>query len=300
MDLPSAGTDGVDIDRLHRLIRQEGVETPGAAANQLQTTADIVRLTLENRPAPRQRRQPAPPKVTVARPSPAYQKAVSMLTRERFIQLYQTDGQSLTHMAATIGVSRRTLAGLARDYGIPTARGQNRHFVDRMWLYDQHVIRGRSISELARELGMPRDGLSWRAHRYGIPVRALSRYSASTLSSNPRVPTILVPVLATQGGWERIQCLPEIPRHDSLAAAAADLGMYCGRLNRTVSTIERDLRGAILIRSTRHRPQTLTPLGERIVAAAIDLLAQGGPDGGTHLAGACCTNTFHEGCEPSP
>jgi len=272
LELPSDGTDGVDIARLHGLIRSEGVSTLGVAATELRTSVDTVRLTLENHPAPRQRLLPALP------------------TRERFVQLYNTDGLTLTEMAAATGVPRETLARLAEDYGIPRRRGGRReYFIDRQWLYDQYVIERRSFPDLARERGMKSETLANRAQRYGIPTRRLSRYNPMTLSSTARIPTVLVPALATQGGWERLQRLPVLAQHDSISDTAAHLGMDTSTLANTVKRVERDLGGAIFFRSTcRRRPQRLTPLGKRVVAAVNDLVAVGGPDGEVDDA---CTRT---------
>jgi hypothetical protein len=47
---------------------------------------------------------------------------------------------------------------LLRDYRIPlhNSGGRRQYFVDRDWLYDEHVTKGRSLIELARELGISR------------------------------------------------------------------------------------------------------------------------------------------------
>jgi hypothetical protein len=111
----------------------------------------------------------------------------------------------------------------------------------------------------------------------GIPLRRLSRYSPTTLSTQNNVPKMLVPALATQGGWERLQRLTVIAHHTSLAAAESDLGVRHATLGLQIRRIERDLGGAVLVRATGLRPLRLTPLGKRAVAGVNDLIARGGP-----------------------
>jgi TniQ/Bacterial regulatory helix-turn-helix protein, lysR family len=275
--LPGKDPDDVDIDLLHALIRRGGLSL-GAAADRLETTIDAVRLCLEKHPAPRPRRQPTRPRVTARRMGPAYQKASSMLSRERLIELYEIEGRSLRDIAAMVGVCGPTVAELARDYGIAVRKaGRGKYRIDPEWLHDQYITHGRSLSELARERHISISVIVKCARDSGIPLRRLSRYSPTTLSTQNNVPKMLVPALATQGGWERLQRLTVIAHHTSLAAAESDLGVRHATLGLQIRRIERDLGGAVLVRATGLRPLRLTPLGKRAVAGVNDLIARGGP-----------------------
>ena len=277
LSLPGNGTDDVDVGRLHHIIRRDGLPL-NAAADRLGITVDVVRLALDQDPAPRLPRRPTRPRVAPAPPGPSYQKASAFLPPERFAQLYQVQGRSLRNIAATVGVCRHTIAQLARDYGVGPrpGGGQRKYVVDAAWLYHQHVEQGRSLSDLARETGIPLTALANRAQAYGVPVRRLSRHSAAALRANERVPKILLPALVTQGGWERLQRLPEIAEHASLTAAAAALESSRCTLGRQIGRIERDLGGAVLVRATDRQPLRMTRLGKRVVAAVNDLAARGG------------------------
>ena len=276
--LPSTGTDNLDSTFLHQLIRRDGLLL-GAAADRLGTTIDAVRVSLEEHPAPRDPRQPSRPRVTARRMGPAYRQASSVLTRERFIQLYGVERHSLRDIAAMVGVCRPTVAELARDYAIPVrkAGGRRRIIIDRDWLYEEHVAKGRSLSELAQERRMSVSTVAKLAHVYGIPVRGLSRYTATILRENHNVPTILTPALTNQGGWERLQRLAVIAQHTSLTAAARQLNISHCTLGLQIRRIERDLGRPVLIRATDRRPLKLTKFGEQVVAAVHDLASCGGP-----------------------
>jgi hypothetical protein len=222
LHLPSPGVESIDVSHLHHLIRRCGLEL-WQAADQLGTTLDIVRLALEQDPAPRLPHQPE----TVARAGAIYHKASATLTPQRFTELYVTDGRSLRDIAAICGVSRKAVTQLAHDNSITLCRFKGR--------------------------------------------------SATALTADERVPNILVPALARQGGWERLQRLPSIAEHASMSVAAEQIRKPRSVLSRQVRSIERDLGGAVLARATFDEPQRLTPLGARIVAAAKRLNALGGP-----------------------
>lgn len=278
--LPGVGTGTVDTNELHRLVNlyRHGRLSLSAILQRLGITAEVFRQACEEHPTPRDPRKPPTPMVTVPRPGPAYQKASSVLTPQRFLDLYETEGRSLSEIGETVGVCKHTIAELARDYGITIKRnGRGKYAVDPEWLQDQHVNKGRSLGQISRECGVSLTFLASLAHRYRVPVRKPSRYSATALMANRKVPKTLIPAVVTQGGWERLQRLPVIAQYESLAAAERALRTGRAALGLQVSLIERDLGGSVLIRATQHTEQRLTPLGQKVVAAVLTLQARGGP-----------------------
>ena len=278
--LPLPGTSAVDAHELHRLVNlyRHGRLPESEILHHLATTADVFRHACEEHPAPRDPRKPPTPTVTVRRPGPAYQKASSVLTPQRFVDLYETEGRSLREIGAMVGVCKHTIAELARDYGITIRReARGKYAVDPEWLRDQHITHGRSLSQISRGCGVSIAFISNLANQHGVPVLGPSRWSTTALSANKGIPRILIPALATQGGWERLQRLPVIAQYESLAAAERALKRSHFTLGWHVSRIERDLGGPVLVRATAHTPQRLTPLGERVVAAVQTLQARGGP-----------------------
>lgn len=280
LHLPGVATATVDINELHRLVnlhRHSRLSLSGIL-QRLGITADVFRQACEEHPAPRDPRKPPTPTVTVRRPGPAYQKASSVLTPQRFVDLYKTEGRSLSDIGAMVGVCKHTIAELARDYKIPIKKpGWRKYAVDSEWLRDQHVNKGRSLGQISRDCGVSVRFLSSLAHRSGVPVTRSSCYSATALMADRTIPKALIPAVVTEGGWERLQRLPVIAQYESLAAAERALKRSHFTLGWQVSRIERDLGGPVLIRATAHTPHRLTPLGKKVVAAVQTLQARGGP-----------------------
>lgn len=92
---------------------------------------------------------------------------------------------SLREIAATIGVSRQTIARLVRDYDIPLRepRQYARQTVDRDWLYDQYVNKRRTLPDIAREAGMSTANMARWAKTYAIPMR---RPGGAATAPHPR------------------------------------------------------------------------------------------------------------------
>ena len=269
--LPGVGTGTVDTNELHRLVNlcRHGRLSLSAILQRLGITAEVFRQACEEHPTPRDPRKPP--------------KASSVLTPQRFLDLYETEGRSLREIGEMVGVCKQTIAELARDYGITIKRnGRGKYAIDPDWLHDQHVNTGRSLSQISRECGVSLSFLASLAHRYRVPVRKPSRYSATALMADRKVATTLIPALVTQGGWERLQRLPVIAQYESLTAAERALRTGHAALGLQVSLIERDLGGSVLIRATQHTEQRLTPLGQKVVAAVHTLQARGGPAPQTH------------------
>ncbi|QIS06948.1 LysR family transcriptional regulator [Nocardia brasiliensis] len=269
LPLPSLDPAAVDIGELHRLIRRED-HSPGAAANALGTTLDIIRHLLEERPAPTR----PPTTADQARAhGHAYMTARNQLPRDVLIDLYQRQRISLRDIAERVGVSRPTLASLARDYEIPL-REPHPHakiHIDRDWLYDRYVNQRRTLSELARETGMSTANMARWAKRYDILMRPRGGPSHSAnLDANTMAATAplnLQPALTTIGGWERLRRFAAATRYPTLTAAAKGLGINQITLTSQVNRLERELGGPLLNRAERNHPMTLTPLGEEILAA---------------------------------
>jgi hypothetical protein len=115
LDLPGPKPDTVNLTELHRMLADEGAKL-GAAAACLGADLDTVRYLLEVHPAP-----PSDPAATALGPpnhNRAYYTAKTALPRDRFTDLYHQRHMSLRDIAATVGVSRQTVARLAHDYDV--------------------------------------------------------------------------------------------------------------------------------------------------------------------------------------
>ncbi len=274
------GLVAVDIDEMHRLVNlwRHGDLSIAAIPKRLGVSSEVFRHVCEEHPAPRESRRPSRRAPAEPKPRPAYEMARAALPPDRLRQLYEVEGQSLTGIGASIGVSRQTVAQLARDYGIViTKHGRGRYRIDPVWFRQQYVDKNRSLSDISVECGVSVGCLVKAARRAQIPMRGLSRRSAEDVAADSNVPRWLAPAMTTQGGWERLQRLPHIASHASFAAAGRALGVPGFSLGAQVARIERDLGGPVLIRATEHSPLRLTRRGKRAVAAVRTLQEAGGP-----------------------
>lgn len=91
--------------------------------------------------------------------------------RRRYADQYQ----SLYDIAKQTGFSRQTLARLATEYGIALREGpqdyKRKGVIDRSWLLEQYVGRGRTLPDLAREKDMSTANMARWAHLHQIPLR---------------------------------------------------------------------------------------------------------------------------------
>jgi TniQ len=149
--LPARQPDTAKLEHLHELVRT-GWDL-GAAAGASDISLEAARYLLSHEPAPA---------IGTADPSnfsrygAAYRSAKQSLSKERFADLYETEGLSLAEIAADNGVNRQTLTRIAEDYGLQLRLPGRRssHSIDGDWLYDQYVNEGRTLPDLAREYGV--------------------------------------------------------------------------------------------------------------------------------------------------
>lgn len=167
LNLPGTDPSAVDVGELHLHLRRDK-ETLSTVAARLGTSIDTVRHLLEVHPAPealtsaQQRTRGA-----------AIATATAALPESRLLDLYYLHNQSLHDIATTVGVSKQTIAQLARSYGVPLRHtGRSAHVaVDRDWFYDQYVNHRRTLTDIGREVGLGPAAISRRAKEHGIPIR---------------------------------------------------------------------------------------------------------------------------------
>jgi hypothetical protein len=274
LQLPGCAIDDVDLTELHRLIRVEQLSTP-AVARRLQASTHLIRLALDEYPAPMKPPAPREPRIGPQRPGRVYQHAVNALPPQRLRELHLDERMSLRRIADLAEVSRGTVSKLARDYGIAVRRsgGQPRQSVDPAWLRTEHVIKHRSFAELGRELKMSSETLAALAKEHGIPVRTVARHSRAELIANDNVPAILVPALEGHGGWERLQRFAVIAHHPTLTAGGKELGVTVSSVEALKNRLEKDFGQQLM----HVQPVRLTAFGERVFVAVTKLDDFGGP-----------------------
>lgn len=158
--LPGPDPTRIDPAALHQAVRQPDTSLETAAA-QLDTTIDVVRHLLLQHPLPHR-----------AATRYVRSRIRSTLSRTEFVQLYEEQRLALHEIAAQLGVSRGSVARIAREYGIPLRPvGRTAPQVDVEWLREQYVVRHRTLPDIARELDVPTMTLNRWAHQYAIPLR---------------------------------------------------------------------------------------------------------------------------------
>ncbi|QZY47028.1 TniQ family protein [Mycolicibacterium austroafricanum] len=272
--LPGGSDTDIDLGELHRLIRDQQCSIP-AASQRLGVNANLVRAVLEHHPAPAKPRPAWTPRPGALRPGTVYQDAARALPRDRLIDLYTAQQRSLADIEAATGFGRKTIARLARDYGIPLRRpgGRATPPVDGDWLYTEYVLKKRSCAELARELHIRAATVVRLVEPYRSPLRTVRRRTESQVRANPNVPDLLVPALVGHGGWERLQRFAIIAQFSTLTDAGHHLGINVAATGSCISRLEKDFRARLLV----HGPLRCTAFGEEVLVAVAQLAEWGGP-----------------------
>lgn len=206
LDLPGPDPARIDVAHLHRLIR-ERKNPVQYAADTLDTNIEAIRLVLDE--------QPAPP--ACADPSYGQSDRTHPLqgppgsAEGEIHPLYLDEHRSLQQIGDLAGFSRRVLAELAREYGIPLRTGpqdyRRRGTVDREWPAEQYVVRRRALPDLAREAGMSTANMARWAHTHKIPLRPRGGGSHDTAlraaEQAVRIPAVLRQI------WGLLDVLPD-------------------------------------------------------------------------------------------
>lgn len=99
--------------------------------------------------------------------------------RREKVRLLVADGRTNEDIAATMGISVRTVSADRRHLGVPNPRGEHRLTVSQKRLALNLLEDGCPYGEVARTLGIPREAVRWRWPGYGVgPGRLLSAYHA--------------------------------------------------------------------------------------------------------------------------
>lgn len=270
LHLPGPDPFLVDVARLHGLV-QGRAHPVQHAAEVLGTTVDAVRVALDEHPAPA-----TPLTVVQARATGQVRHAARQaLTEKEFRRRYVDRHQSLYDIARETGFSRKTLARLAAEYGIAVREGpqdyKRRGVIDRDWLHQQYVVRGRTLSDLAREKNMSATNMARWARFHEIPLRPRGGASHDsflrTADQAVDLPAPIAKALTSPYAWQRLNRFAATIGYQTLSEAAKHLGTMQPTLTSQIERLERDIGGLLLERAERGRPMRPTLLGEQVLAA---------------------------------
>jgi TniQ len=219
LDLPGPDPLTLAPGEIHELLRIRRM-SPRAAACHAGTTIDVIRAVLDEHPAP-----PPPAPAQERARGQAIGKLRARLSPGELNDLYANQRLSLEEIGRRHGVSRDTVASLAREYGIRMRTPAENHPpipVDRDWLYEQYMTRNRPLADTAAELGMSVTNLTRRRRTLGIPSR------------RQQAPFPVDRDWLYEQYWSRNRPLADI---------AAELGVTIRTVNRWVKTLGIPLRG---------------------------------------------------------
>jgi hypothetical protein len=277
LDLPGTDPDDLDIELLHRLLREDGLP-PGEAATRLGTSIEHIRLALEHTPLPP---QPRPPRNRPTGADERERQARRVLT-PAFLGAARAARKSVSTIARETGSSTKLVRQLLHDAGLPPLRPTGRrptHHLDPTWLREQYLTRRRTLPDIAAELGIPLTSLNRHAAKLGIPFRPPGPASHATALAqpDPALPRIIRQALTGAGAWDRLHRFQAAMRHPTLHQAADTLGMRPSALGEQIIRLEHDIGARLHTRAVPGRPMRPTPEGRTLLTA---LEAVGMPDAG--------------------
>lgn len=177
-------------------------------------------------------------------------------------------GSSTYELAGLAGVSRQTVSRLLAERSTSTRRGRPpMHVIDERWLRHQYLDQRLTIGQIASLVGCTTPTISRRLRDAGVPIRpAGSASEVATLHPHPLAGAspLLRRTLIGRHTIERARRFLVATRHNSIRAAAAEIGTTQSTLSKQLARLSRDAGGPLLTAGARGRPMTLTPLGARL------------------------------------
>jgi len=143
--------------------------------------------------------------------------------------------------------------------------------IDRDWLHEQYVVRGRTLPDLAREKNMSTTNMARWARFHEIPLRPRGGASHDlflrTVDQAGDLPAPIAKAVTSPYAWQRLNRFASAIGYHTLSEAAEHLGTTQSALTTQIDRMERDIGGPLLERAERGRPMTPTALGEQVLAA---------------------------------
>lgn len=192
-------------------------------------------------------------------------------------------GRSVREIGYEHGVARQTVSRVLEDAGVETRRGRRSAAIDVNWLRQRYIDERHTIPEIAAEVGVTMTTINRHLEAAGIPRRARGSASRATaIRVDPRAgdSPLLRRILVGQDATQRAERFLIVARHDTMTAAATELGVTLSILANQMRRIGLDAGGPLIQRAFRGQPLALTDLGAQVrreVMRAFDLSEVEGP-----------------------
>lgn len=176
-------------------------------------------------------------------------------------------GRSVREIAFDHGVARQTVSRVLEEAGVDTRVGRRRADIDVAWLRQRYVNERHTIPEIAAVVGVTMTTINRHLEAAGIPRRARGSASRATaIRVDPRAgdSPLLRRILVGQDATQRAERFLIVARHDTMTAAAAELGVTLSILANQMRRIGVDAGGPLIQRAFRGQPLALTELGNEV------------------------------------
>lgn len=194
---------------------------------------------------------------------PPARPARAVVKPSRAVAAYSS-GRSVAAIALDHGVARQTVSRVLDDAGVDTRRGRRRAVIDVDWLRQRYTVERHTIPEIAAEVGVTMTTINRHLEAAGIPRRPRGSASRSTaIRVDPRAgeSALLRRILVGQDAAQRAERFLIVARHETMTAAAAELGVTLSILASQMKRIGADAGGPLITRAVRGQPLALTELG---------------------------------------
>lgn len=176
-------------------------------------------------------------------------------------------GQSVGEIALDHGVARQTVSRVLEEAGVETRRGRRSVVIDADWLRHRYIVERHTIPEIAAELGVTMTTINRHLEKAGIPRRPRGSASRATaIRVDPRAgdSPLLQRILVGQDAAQRAERFLLVARHDTMTAAARELGVTLNILGNQMRRIGADAGGPLITRAQSGQPLKLTELGDEV------------------------------------
>ena len=253
--LPVVDPDAIDPTAAHMLLAQ-GV-APSDIAQQLGITLDHLRHVVQVHP-------PDSPLGNDPAATPRNHLAAIVTPAE--LRGLVDAGNTVKAIAARYGVSHSTVSRELSANGIPIPQHGPRPFaLDREWLREQYIVKGRTMGSIAGETGASDGIISRLLHEYEIPIRPRGQ---RRLTAGDGYPKPLSQAVVGQGGTDRVRRFQVYSCAPSLNAAAKRIGVDSSTLTTQLARLETACGGALLGTLRDRRRHGLTALGRNLADQA--------------------------------
>ena len=199
-------------------------------------------------------------------------------------------GRSVGEIAFDHGVARQTVGRVLAAEGVETRRGRRSTVIDPEWLRERYIVERHTIPEIAAEVGVTMTTINRHLEAAGIPRRARGSASRATaIRVDPRAgdSLLLRRILVGQDAAQRAERFLIVVRHETMTAAAHEIGVTLSILASQMKRIGIDAGGPLLTRAQRGLPLELTALGAEVRRELVRAFDLSGAEGPARPPGGC-------------